>query len=418
MKNLTVGSAGADIIGTDNIAIQQAIDLLAEQGGGTVRVLPGTYTCLDALRLRSNIRLTGEKDTTVLVHGPAPASLLAVDADIGEKQITPVSTKGFKPGMGIVLRDRTKPNGMSTMPLRIERIENGILYLNDWITHDWCAENGGVVAAYAPLMHVYEEGNIVVDGFTLDGAVANPPAELDGLWGGNLYFRRAQNIEIRNVISRNAYGDGIRFGQSSGVTVEDCDIHNNSHYGIHPGSHSRPVRFSRLHIHHNGSDGLYLCWGVQNSVFEDCDIHHNGWRIYRNGISVGHKDTGNLFVRNRVYENCKYGVAIRIKTEANGAHNNIFRDNLIENNGSRKEDVPPHILKNLPYPEEELAGCGVDLKGITRGLVFENNIIRETRTGGSRCQQIGIRIHPGVSDLRMERNTVEGHPAGNLADLR
>jgi hypothetical protein len=304
------------------------------------------------------------------------------------------------------------------MPLTVERIENGILYVNDWITHDWCAENGGCVVAYAPLIHAYEVENVVVDGFTLDGAVAAPPAELEGVWGGNLYFRRVQNIEIRNINSHHACGDGIRFGQSQNIIVEDCEIHGNTHYGIHPGSHARPVRGSRLHIHHNGSDGLYLCWGVKNSLFEDCDIHHNGWRIYRNGISVGHKDTGNLFIKNRVYENCKYGVAIRIKTEANGAHSNVFRDNLIENNGSRKEDIPPNILQALPHPEEELTGCGVDIKGITHGLVFENNTIRETRTGSAQLQRIGIRIHPGVSEVRMENNTIEGHPDGNTVDLR
>jgi hypothetical protein len=418
MKTLTVGIAGADIIGSDSTAIQRAIDQLAATGGGTVKVLPGTYTCFDALRLRSNIRLIGDQESTRLVHGLIPASPLAIDADIGEKQITPVSTEGFKAGMGIVLRDRTKPNGMSTMPLFIDRVENGILYLNNWITHDWCAENDGCVVAYSPLIHAYEVENVVVDGFTLDGSVAAPPEELDGLWGGNLYFRRVQNVEIRNVTSHHAYGDGIRFGQSQNVIVEDCEVHHNTHYGVHPGSHSHPIRCSRLHIHHNGSDGLYICWGVQNSLFEDCDIHHNGWRIYRNGISVGHKDSGNLFIKNRVYENCKYGVAIRIKTDANGAHRNTFRDNLIENNGSHKDDIPLEILNRLPHPEEELTGCGVDIKGITHGLVFENNTIRETRAGDGCRQRIGVRIHPGVSDVRMENNTIEGHPDGNTVDLR
>jgi polygalacturonase len=416
MKTTTVGSIGADITGSDSAAIQQAIDALAQQGGGTVRVLPGTYTCFDAIRLRSHVRLIGDKNSTILVHGPVPASPLAVDADIGEKQITPVNIKGFRPGMGIVLRDSTKPQAMAPMPLTIERIENGILYLNDWLIHDWCAENGGCVVAYTPLIHACEVEDVVVDGFTLDGSVANPPAELNGLWGGNLYFRRVQNAEIRNVKSLHAYGDGIRFGQSRNIIAEDCETHHNSHYGIHPGSHSRPVRFSRLHIHHNGSDGLYICWGVKNGLFEDCDIHHNGQRIHRSGISIGHKDTGNLLIRNHVYENCKYGVAIRKKTEANGAHGNTFRDNLIENNGSRKEDVPASLRDILPT--DELAGCGIDILGVTRDLTFENNIIRDTRQGDSRLQRQGIRIHSGVSNVRMENNIIEGHPDGDVADRR
>lgn len=418
MKTLTVGSANADIIGSDHAAIQSAIDQLAAEGGGTVQVLPGEYTCIDALRMRSNIRLIGEKETTILKHGFVPGSPLAMDADIGEKQITPVSTNGFLPGMGIVLRDNAKRSTLAPMPLIIDRIENGTLYVNDGITHDWIAGNGGCVVGYAPLIHGFEVDNIEIGGFTLDGSVENPPMELDGLRGGNVYFRRSSNVTVRNLDTFNAYGDGIRHGQCTNVVVEDCEVHHNSYYGAHPGSHSRPVRYSRLHIHHNGSDGLYICWGVQNSLFEDCDIHHNGHRIYRNGISIGHKDTGNRLICNHVWNNCKYGIAIREKTPANGAHNNVFKDNVIENNGLHREEIPPAIFQKLPNPEEEATGCGIDIKGTTRGLVFKNNIVRETRAGTERRQKAGIRIHSGVTDLTLEDNTIEEHILGEVVDLR
>lgn len=418
MNTITVGIQDADIVGSDNTAIQSAIDQLAARGGGTVQVLPGTYTCFDAVRMKSNIRLTGQKEQTVLIAGPTPSSVLAEDADIGEKQITPVCADGFKPGMGVILRDNKKRHTLAPMPLTIERIEKGQLFLNDWIVHDWCAEDGGQVVAYTPLIHAFEAENITIDGFTLDGTKNDAPPDLAGLRGGNLYFRRVQRSLIRNVISRHAYGDGIRCGQSTDFTVEDCETHDNGFYGIHPGSHTQPIRFSRLNIHHNAADGLYLCWGVRNGLIEDCEIHHNGHLYYRNGISIGHKDTGNLFVRNHVYENWKYGVAFREKTAANGAHDNVLRDNVIENNGSRKEDVPASILSQLPHPEAELAGCGIDIKGITRGLVIENNTIRETRSKNSRLQKVGIRIHPGASDLTLTDNSIEGHTGGDLVDLR
>ena len=38
---ITVGVSDADITGTDNRAIQAAIDLVYQRGGGTVRILPG-----------------------------------------------------------------------------------------------------------------------------------------------------------------------------------------------------------------------------------------------------------------------------------------------------------------------------------------------------------------------------------------
>ncbi|RKX47674.1 MAG: hypothetical protein DRP64_00395 [Verrucomicrobia bacterium] len=410
----TVGPKDADIIGSDNTAIQKAIDQLAQSGGGTVRVLPGKYVCSDAIRLRSHIRLVGEMESSLLVHGPIPASLLACDADIGEKQITPVCADGFKPGMGVVLRDRSKPNTLATMPLTIDRIENGTLYVNDWIIHDWCAENGGCVVAYTPLIHAYEVEDVVVDGFTLDGSVEHPPAELDDLCGGNLYFRRTQGATVRNVVSRHAYGDGIRFGQCQDVVVDACEAHDNLNYGIHPGSQTRPVHVSNAHIHHNGSDGLYICWGVRNSVFEHCEIHHNGHRLHRTGLCIGHKDTDNLIANNHIHENHKHGIHIRKKTEANGAHRNLFRDNLIENNGAPMSEVPEWIKKL--EPKDTLTGCGIYVNGITHDLAFENNAIRETREGEARLQRRGIYIAPGVSGTQLKNNTIENHPDGDLVE--
>src|SRR5262245_26196591 len=40
---VTVGPKKADLVGGDGKAIQAAIDLVTRLGGGTVRILPGTY---------------------------------------------------------------------------------------------------------------------------------------------------------------------------------------------------------------------------------------------------------------------------------------------------------------------------------------------------------------------------------------
>ena len=400
------------MVGSDGAAIQRAIDCVAGQGGGTVRVLPGRYVCLDSVRLRSRVRLIGEMDSTFLVHGAIPASPLAMDADIGERQITPASVAGFKVGMGVVLRDRTKPNTLAPMPLTVERIEDGTLFVDDEIIHDWCAEDGGCVVAYAPLIHAFEVEDVVVDGFTLDGSVENPPAELDDLWGGNLYFRRVRGATVRNLNSHDARGDGIRFGRCKDIVVADCEAHNNSNYGVHPGSHTCPVHCSKLHIHHNGSDGLYICWGVRNSVFEHCKIHHNGHRLHRTGLCIGHKDTDNLIANNHIYKNCKHGIHIREKTQPNGAHRNVFRGNRIEDNGTPLSEVPEEIRALVP--EDTLTGCGIYVNGLTDGLVFEDNVVRDTRSGEARLQRRGIYIAPNVSGVELKNNTVVNHPDGNV----
>jgi len=415
-REITVGPANADIVGTDDRAIQTALDTLAHRGGGTVHVAPGTYTLRGPVRLRSNVALVGTPGETTFKLAPVVTHPLAADADIGQHTITPVSTDGLQVGSGIILRDRAKRAGNASMPLTVVDIVDGTLHVDDYIVNDWIAENGAVVVSYFPLVHGFEVENALVEGLILDGQPDNTEAmSFDGqiLWGGCIYMRRGVNCTLRNVVARNCYGDGIRFGQSRGILVEHCEAHDNKHYGVHPGSHSPQTTVRHCHIHHNGSDGLYLCWGVHHGEFTDNDIHHNGGRIHRNGISIGHKDTDNLLARNHVHENTKHGVCFRIKTDANGAHRNVLRENLIENNGSPEADVPAALAAD---PRNEVLMAGVHIRGVTHDLTFERNIIRETRPAGQQYQHNAFYLAADVSRVKLVDNDVSDHPGGKVDD--
>jgi polygalacturonase len=56
----------ADIVGSDQRAIQAAVERL---GGGTVRILAGTYRLRNAVYLQSGVHLIGEGEKTVLIKG-------------------------------------------------------------------------------------------------------------------------------------------------------------------------------------------------------------------------------------------------------------------------------------------------------------------------------------------------------------
>src|SRR5437868_9272376 len=57
--SVTVGPGSANIAGTTDKALQAAVDYVARLGGGTVRVLPGTYRLRNAVYLASNMRILG-----------------------------------------------------------------------------------------------------------------------------------------------------------------------------------------------------------------------------------------------------------------------------------------------------------------------------------------------------------------------
>jgi hypothetical protein len=58
---VTVGPSDADIIGTNQKAIQAAVDYVARLGGGTVKILPGTYRLRNAVYLQSKVPATRQR---------------------------------------------------------------------------------------------------------------------------------------------------------------------------------------------------------------------------------------------------------------------------------------------------------------------------------------------------------------------
>jgi hypothetical protein len=278
-------------------------------------------------------------------------------------------------------------------------VREGVLHLDAHLEAERLAAEGGIVVNHFPLILGIGADDIVVEGFRIDASVADPQDVLKDMRSAAVYLYRCRDAALRHLIVSGAQGDAICCAKSSvRAAIEDCEAVENSFYGIHPGSHSAWCAVRRCRIHHNDSDGLYICWGIRHGVFEDNDIHHNGVRLGRNGICIGPKDTDNLIRRNHVWENAKHGIHFRRKTEPNGAHRNTILENVIENNG----------------PVE--TGAGVWIEGVTHDLVFERNTIRETRSGAARTQQHAFVLRPGVSRVKLVDNAVSGHPGPAVVD--
>ncbi len=418
LKEITVGpSAKADVCGTTGRAIQLAIDALAFRGGGTVRLRAGEYFLIDSVRMRENVSLIGEGESTLLRRsGPLVYSDLAVDGDVGQLQVTPAHPERFAPGMGLALKDRRSGWLNASTPFLLLAIDDeGNLQMDQYITSDRLAEEGGRVYNHFPMIVAYESPCVHIEGLRVDARVEDPDGALGQARSAAVYLFRSPDSTVRHLNVVNSPGDGICFGKTSERTVvEDCETAHNGYYGIHPGSHSAFSAVRRCSIHDNYSDGLYVCWGIHHSEFTDNHIYRNGWGMLRSGISIGHKDGDSLIARNRIHENAKYGICFREKTEANGPHRCTVRGNTIENNGSADDELAEVKAK---LPADEAIGCGIHVCKVNYGLAVEGNTIRETRPPQEARQRIGIWLTPGVSDFRIaEDNIIDGHPDGDVRD--
>jgi parallel beta-helix repeat protein len=380
---ITVGLHDGDIRGADNRALQAAMDYVAGLGGGTVEIGEGEFTMHDSLHLRSFVTVRGTRGKTILRKAKAASSPLALDGDYGEEQITVVNPEGFQVGHGVAIWD-SHSGGFHTTVARITGQQGNTFSIDTPLNADCMAANKAQAATVFPVVSGYNLEGARVENLIIDGN-KEQNVYLDGCRGGGIFLYRGFGTVIENCVVRNYHGDGISFQQSNDVLVQGCVSEDNSGLGLHPGSGSQRPVVRECIARRNGEDGLYLCWRVRHGLFEKNILENNG----RFGISIGHKDSDNLLENNQIRSNQQDGVYFRNETEGMAGHRNRLEKNLIENNGVKSE------------------AAGIRVRGETRGLVFKNNLIRDTRASEARKQTTGIRIEEPAGEVILEGNEIE-----------
>src|SRR5262249_45192649 len=157
---ISVGRAGADLIGADNRALQAAVDYVAGLGGGVVEIGEGEYLMRDSLHLRSGVTVRGKKGKTILRKADGAVSPLVLDGDFGEQQITVADPAGFGVGNGGAVWD-DHAGGFHTTVGRITGRRGNTLAIDAPLMAD-C-----MVSAHAKAATVFP----VVSGRDIEGAV-------------------------------------------------------------------------------------------------------------------------------------------------------------------------------------------------------------------------------------------------------
>ena len=396
---ITVGFSDADVTGDDNRAIQTAIDRVAAAGGGTVLVKPGTYMLYNSVRLASHVTLKGEgPEKTLLQKGPGAESPLSDDANFGEYQATVADASHFVPGMGVVVISRVYPGDLPSHELfgytafpsslrTIVRVAGKTLFFDRFLQETYKVEFGGLVANAFPLVAGYDVVDSAVEGFALDGNGKQTHSLEDRM--GAIYFLNSRKFVVRNCAARNFAGDGISCQFVQDFSVENCESYNNATFGIHFGTGALRGAARHNRIHDNGWDGLYLCYRVQQGVFEG----NESWANARDGISLGYKDTDNIFIRNVSRENGRSGVYFRNESKMafNTANRNTLRENTMLDNG--RPGAP---------------GYGVWISSFTRDIKLISNTISDSQKSERGAAHIAIYLAPHTDYISCQNNIVKG----------
>ncbi|MFO0881655.1 MAG: right-handed parallel beta-helix repeat-containing protein [Gemmataceae bacterium] len=379
---ITVGPRKADLVGSDDRVIQAAIDYVTRLGGGTVKLLPGTYRLRSAVVLQSGLRLVGSGPDAVLVKEPSVSTRLVLDSDWFDQEITLADPKGFQVGDGVCLRARNPHNRGPVVIKRVLVARSGNRFKLDRALRDnlWLMGESTASTLF-PLLTGEHISDVVLEDLCLDGNRTNN-AHLDGNYAGCIWMQDCSRIRMRKVEARNNNGDGISWQICHDVTVEECHSHDNADLGLHPGSGSqRPImRKNRLE---RNTIGVFFCWGVRGGLAEGNTILDNRGV----GVSIGHRDTDNLVVDNEIRGSGRVGILFRAERgKAFAPHRNKIERNRLLDNG----------------PE---SGAAIDIEGEVGDLVFERNRLTETRGPAKRT---GIRIGASVGAVTLRDNDITG----------
>ena len=379
-------------MGSSDKVLQAAVDYVSRFGGGTVQVLPGTYTLRNSVYLRTGIRILGSGADSVLTKSASHSVALSDDSDWYDQEVTVTSAKGLKVGDGILLRVRNPHNGSSDVLKRTLVARKGNRFkLDRALRKNFWLSGKPTLSTLFPLISGDHVHDIAIKDIALDGN-RKQNAHLDGNYGGCIFLQDCNRIHMTGVEARNNNGDGISWQICHDVVVENCHSHDNADLGLHPGSGSQRPLIRNNKVERNNI-GVFFCWGIKYGLAENNQITGN--RSY--GVSIGHCDTDNLIRLNTITGSGKVGV--------------LFRDD------ARGKDFWPNrntLEKNRIVDSGGGEGVAVDVQGRTRDVTLDGNQIRETRKP---MKRIGVRIGKQARDVKLQENKFEGFQR-DVVDLK
>ncbi len=390
---LTVGQTEGDLQGRDDKVIQAGIEYLNRLGGGTLRILPGTYTVQNAVYLRPHITLQGAGETTVLRKTASVVTTLDRDSDWFEYGVQVKDPARFAPGGGIMLRSKTGPGDWQYDVVRatITTVRGKVLFLDRLTQKNFWLDKEATAATIFPILTAENVDDVTVKDLVLEGN-RDKNEHINGNFSGAVFLQYCNRWQFENVTARNYNGDGYSFQVCDDIQYQNCQALNNADLGFHPGSGSQRPVFRNCTSKGN-SQGIFFCWSVSDGLAESCTLSENK----RYGVSIGHRDTDNVIKNCTMERNGEVGILFRNEgNEFRAGHRNRIESCVIRDTG---KDKP---------------GIGIDIQGKTQDITICNTKIENT-PGGK--QNTAIRIGKEAQRVLLQDNIFDGCPT-KIEDLR
>lgn len=219
-------------------SIQSAIDTVAAQGGGVVRLTEGVHTVATRINLKNLTTIVGAgRDHTVIRYqgtGTAIGTAQRILTDVVIKDLTLAGERGTpKLSHGVLLE------GVDPVASRHNRIALQNLSVKDFTVHG---------------VHMKRASNIIVS-----NATVHHNGEANGLYH-NVYWLFDNNILQSDVdMSNPVRGKGAKYTSTSNVIVQRAQIRNSSVNGVQAdGANDNKILFHKFDITGSGKTALWF----------------------------------------------------------------------------------------------------------------------------------------------------------------
>ena len=277
--------------------IQKAIDSLGDQGG-CVRIRAGEWPLRRSLVLPSRIQLAGDGPMTELTIAAPKELRLARDARKGSRSIHVKGRIPFSPGDAVGVVDDKRQWWDGTHAL-VTAVEGRVIQLSTPLIRGLrVSAEARIVSAFpgitTPGVGDMPDRNPIHEIVLRDLALRAPNGPGDPYRDFTYAAIHLVNCHRARMLGISVSGwpsDGISVQGGSDVQVINGQVSGCQGNGFHPGGGVTRSVWSQNIGTGNGSDGLFICGWVRDSVISDCiftgnrssgigglgyaDCHHN-----------------------------------------------------------------------------------------------------------------------------------------------
>jgi parallel beta-helix repeat protein len=250
--------------------IQNAIDIVADSGGGIVTLAKGTHMVTVPLRMKSNVTLQGEGYRESLIKTNDHIQVIIADSEgLVNLVIQNLAIEGINSvtGGGIQITSQEEDHN-SIKLLNVHCYNTGwgvhIKGVKNLIVEDCLFEGNGAITkeGYAHNMYLRR----------VYGAKVSNSEFINSITGNGINISYSENIEVYNCNMSGNYFRGVRAADSDGFLVHDCIVTNNGNAGIIANTEkvaTKNIDIKRNCVSNNALDGIRAVNSATGIVYDN-----------------------------------------------------------------------------------------------------------------------------------------------------